>query len=380
VLSQVDGIVALKLTSSQDRDAIAAWVEGQADRAQWKEMYASLATMQRGQGIVWIPGRGILKTAEFPAKTTYDSSRTPKRGELLATASLKPIDIGALRDRLAKVETEAKSNDPKALKAEISALKRELASKPVEKINTPDPEVMSVIEERAYAQGHRDGYKDGLPVGKALGNNEARESLAREIYALATRVREGMVTVANPEQNPQKTFVSTGLPKAPSRVNTITKIGISGYSDLSLNGAANKMLAVIDTNPPVRRSWQQVATLAGLRARGGHFNTGKKSLIESGLIEESNGLVAIISPSGQAASPSTDPADVVKLWESNLSGAAPKILRTLFDQGAATREEIAERLGMQPRGGHWNTAWKELRDNDIVRFEDKMAVLTELFQ
>ena len=34
VLSQADGIVALKLTSSQDRDAIGAWIEGQGDKAQ----------------------------------------------------------------------------------------------------------------------------------------------------------------------------------------------------------------------------------------------------------------------------------------------------------------------------------------------------------
>jgi len=62
VLSQIDGLVAMKLTSSQDRDAIGDWVEGQADKAQWKSMWAKMPTLQRGQALVWMPGRSILKT------------------------------------------------------------------------------------------------------------------------------------------------------------------------------------------------------------------------------------------------------------------------------------------------------------------------------
>lgn len=55
VLSQVDGLVALKLTASQDRDALDAWIEGQADRAQGKAIKDALPTFHVGQGIVWLP-------------------------------------------------------------------------------------------------------------------------------------------------------------------------------------------------------------------------------------------------------------------------------------------------------------------------------------
>jgi hypothetical protein len=140
------------------------------------------------------------------------------------------------------------------------------------------------------------------------------------------------------------------------------------------------MLAVLDTNPPVRRSWQQVATLAGLKARGGHFNTGKRALIESRLVDETNSLVAIVSPSAAAPEPTTDPAALVEQWAGMLSGAAPKILRHLFHVGGtASRESIARDLGMQPRGGHWSAAWKELRDNEILTVNGDTAELTELF-
>lgn len=142
VLSQVDGLIAFKLTASQDRDALDGWIEGQADKAQGKAIKDALPAMQIGSGVVWVPGRGVLQTATFPLKETFDSSRTPKRGEKKQkTAALKPLDLGALKERLSTVEAETKSNDPRALKAEIAKLKAEAAKSPkpsltVEKSNT----------------------------------------------------------------------------------------------------------------------------------------------------------------------------------------------------------------------------------------------------
>lgn len=75
VLSQADGLVALKLTASQDRAALGDWIEGHADRAEGKRILGEMPALQRGQGVIWIPGRGILSTSEFPTKATFDSSR-----------------------------------------------------------------------------------------------------------------------------------------------------------------------------------------------------------------------------------------------------------------------------------------------------------------
>lgn len=47
----------------------------------------------------------------------------------------------------------------------------------------------------------------------------------------------------------------------------------------------------------------------------------------------------------------------------------------------ASRSEIANRLGMKATGGHWNSAWKELRDNEIVVVNaGDIAALTDLFR
>ena len=84
VLSQADILIAMKLTASQDRDAIGAWIEGQADRQEGKRILGDLPRLQRGEGYLWAPGHGLLERVSFPPIGTFDSSRTPKRGERLA--------------------------------------------------------------------------------------------------------------------------------------------------------------------------------------------------------------------------------------------------------------------------------------------------------
>lgn len=170
VLSQADGLVALKLTAKQDHDAVGGWIEATADKGQWQAIKASLATKQRGEGVLWIPARGVLEAVTFPPNDTYDSSRTPKRGEKRPSATLKTIDLGKLKERLATVEADAKANDPRVLKAEIARLTRELAAKPasvtVEKINTEE------IERAAYAAAHGVGYREGWEACRAAAKIE----------------------------------------------------------------------------------------------------------------------------------------------------------------------------------------------------------------
>jgi uncharacterized protein len=58
VLSQADILIAMKLTASQDRDAIGAWIEGQADRQEGKRILGDLPRLQRGEGIFVGAGPG----------------------------------------------------------------------------------------------------------------------------------------------------------------------------------------------------------------------------------------------------------------------------------------------------------------------------------
>ena len=105
VLSQADILVCMKLTASQDRDAVGGWIEGQADRAEGKRILGELPRLGRGEGYVWAPSDGVLARVAFPTIRTYDSSRTPRRGERQAhPRALAAVDLSAITAALAAAE------------------------------------------------------------------------------------------------------------------------------------------------------------------------------------------------------------------------------------------------------------------------------------
>ena len=109
VLSQADVLIAMRLTSSQDRDAIGGWIEGQADRAAGRRILAELPRLHQGEGWAWAPGDGVLAPARFPRIRTLDTSATPRRPlrtGLEMEAALPAPNPSALRDALAGLVEE----------------------------------------------------------------------------------------------------------------------------------------------------------------------------------------------------------------------------------------------------------------------------------
>lgn len=221
VLSQIDGLVAFKLTSSQDRDALSAWVEGSADKADWKTTRDALPAMEVGQAVVWIPGRNIMTTVRFPLKKTFDSSRTPKRGEKKKTAVLVPLDLGKLREKLSTIDAETKANDPKALKAEITRLTRELATK-VAVVPGVD---FDLGFKEGVTRGWTAGYPLGFKAGWAAGGNALGNAVEAEMdrFSLEPTVKIDIppaLETAPPQRKPAAMPAPASSPARPVRAPT----------------------------------------------------------------------------------------------------------------------------------------------------------------
>jgi len=108
VLSQADILVSMKLTASQDRDAVGRWIEGQADRAEGQRILGALPRLARGEGWVWAPGDGVLARVAFPRIRTLDSSQTPRREAQASTPrALAVVDLSDLRAALAGMAGDA---------------------------------------------------------------------------------------------------------------------------------------------------------------------------------------------------------------------------------------------------------------------------------
>lgn len=102
MLSQADILVSMKLTASQDREAVGHWIEGQADRAEGKRILAALPRLVQGEGYVWAPSDGVLAQVAFPRVRSFDSSRTPQRDERVAAPrTLAAVDLSAIAAALA---------------------------------------------------------------------------------------------------------------------------------------------------------------------------------------------------------------------------------------------------------------------------------------
>ncbi len=105
VLTQLSTLIALGVTSPQDRDAIKAWVDGNADREKAKAVYDSLAKLPVGEGWIWAPDHELLERVKFPAIRTLDTSKTPKAGDKRITAPvLASTDLAKITKQIEAIQ------------------------------------------------------------------------------------------------------------------------------------------------------------------------------------------------------------------------------------------------------------------------------------
>ncbi|MBV8578365.1 MAG: hypothetical protein JOZ58_25440 [Acetobacteraceae bacterium] len=368
VLSQADILIAMKLTSSQDRDAVGGWIEGQADRAEGRRILADLPKLSRGEGYLWAPSDGVLARVAFPQIWTYDSSRTPKRGERIATPrTLAEVDLSAITAALAE-----------ARKSEHT--KNAIAGGSVPR--------MAELEHQ-LAERHRLLAAAQARIAALEAEATALRSRLDRIVSLAT---EGAHPVAPPVPQAARSSPppATVAPKPASVTAARPRAGRPAADAEEGNGtlhpAARKLLTAFAQHAPARFTWGQAATLAGLKPSGGHYNAGRKQLRDMGLVEEIANLVTV-SPAGMEVAGEVPPApssaeERLALWCARLPSPAPDMLRTLAAQGERyiEPEELALALGKKATGGHWNSGIALLRNNGLIEVSGKRLRVGALFR
>jgi ribosome-binding protein aMBF1 (putative translation factor) len=117
VLTQLSTLVALGVTSPQDREAIKAWVDGNADRDQAKKVYNSLASLPVGEGWIWAPDHDLLEQVKFPPIRTLDTSKTPKAGDARINAPvLASADLAKITKQIQAIHAAQGSNAKRTMK------------------------------------------------------------------------------------------------------------------------------------------------------------------------------------------------------------------------------------------------------------------------
>ena len=109
VLSQADILVSMKLTSSQDREAVGRWIEGQADRAEGRRILAALPRLGTAAKVgcghrpkaCWTGLRSRASAASTVRKRRLGPNESTPAGPLMA------VDLEAITAALAGVAASA---------------------------------------------------------------------------------------------------------------------------------------------------------------------------------------------------------------------------------------------------------------------------------
>lgn len=363
-LTQVETLVAMRLIAPQDRNAVEAWIEDNADDEKGDEIIGSLATLKTGEAWLWAPEIGVLERVKFPKNRTFDSSRAPD----LATGTgpvLAPINLAAVHERLATIEAETKANDPKALKAEIARLKSEMQKLSVAKSDSNRHSDADI--EAANRSGYQSGYADGWTSAKVAAEKAAiaaTNSIRRAVDDSASDIKAAISSIAPPQElsryvtrsaAPQPKTQSTGFPKPAPQVNRITAQPVRANGHDELSAPQRRILSSvafwksIGHDAPTR---EQVAAVAGYKPSSGGFNNLIGSLKTAGYLDIP--MPGRVSLTDAAPYDGLSPEEARDKMLAVLSAPQRKIVDAALGYESATRAEIARDTEYSEGSGGFN--------------------------
>ncbi len=363
ILTQANTLIALRLTSPQDRKAVEAWIMGQGDIQAGQEVLNTLARLQRGEGWVWSPELDILSRARFPKIKTFDSSRAPEDGEKIAEpAKLADVDLSAVRASLADAEREAAANDPRRLRARIAELERASRNKPSEKI----------IDESAIAAAFQRGHADGW---KARG-----QALAVGLEKLTAAAKE----LGGQSYRPAAAHASVPAPVVRPAVQTRLPARTTNGTGERLPSGERKILTAL-AQYPNGRTKSQVAILAGYAVTGGAFNNYLSALRTNGRIIGSGERLRVTDGGLQTLGdfePLPTGADLLDHWLAQLGKAPRAALHAIASAypRSLSKEEVAAAAGYEASGGAFNNALSRLRTLELIEGRGELRASEALFE
>lgn len=363
-LTSCETLIAMRVLHPSDRGAVADWIKGCGDLELGSQVLNSLAQMDRGEGWAWSPeiGFGPVRI-KFPMFRTYDSFRPQTAEDAKNLKGWAEVDLDEVKAKLAIVVKEAEANDPRALKAEIAKLRKELAVK---------PNAAPVVDPNAIKAARQAGYETGLAHGaqqQAAADNERVGEMRRAIKAATgyltplIEAKDGGAPVIQVRRAPPRT-----IEHRPAPVKRVT--AGAPVASVTMSKAERLILTALAQHE-AGRSKTQIAVLTGYAVNGGGFNNALGSLRTAGRVDGAQDRLTI-TVDGIAALGPFDPLPhgdaLLQHWLRQLSKAERSIMEALAEAypDGLDREELAARAGYEPAGGGFNNALGRLRTLELI--------------
>lgn len=372
VFEQAEVMVCHRLMGPNDRKAITLWLS-EAVGVPTEEI-GSLAHLERGEAIVWAPELDVYGRFTIRPKRTFDSSATPEVGAAVAEPRGRAdVDLAAIEEAMAATIERAKADDPKALRATIAQLRRELAEQP-EPV-APAPEIVEVAT-------LPDGHLDALRAARELADRVAHDAV--EVCARLKFMVEDLegqeVAVGQPVAAAARSNLTAPTPAAPHRrvpvaspprSDVTAPAGAKGDGP-PIKAGARRMLEAVASLHPMPLTRAQVGTLAKVKRTGGTYSTYLGVLKQHGLlIEEGDRLM--ITQAGfdelGTAVPAPATADQLReLWRDRLKAGARRMLDILIARHPdwVTRADLADAAEITMSGGTFSTYLGMLRTAGLI--------------
>lgn len=365
VREQIETLVAHRLVGPLDRKALREWIAAQGEPEREAEALALIPKLQAGHALVWSPSflKFFGQIAVHNA-TTFDSRATPEVGKRRrALTARAPVNLEALRSRMAETIERAKADDPKELRKQLAAKDAEIA-----KLKKAAESAKPTVER----------------VEVPLLSKEDREALAEVSYRLEGVLARSRAVVIPPPPWETKAAPRVAPAQAADVRSTHAKRTAPPKGDASLSGGERKLLTALAQYEPNARTVTQVAVLTGyanggstlrnilgaMRSRG-FVVGGREALTITGV-----GLNALGEykpmPAGDA---------LLQHWYAQLDRAQRAVLEVVAaaHPGAVTKEQIAEATGYELDGSTMRNALGRLRTLELISGRGELTASESLF-
>lgn len=385
VLTQIEVLVALRLTAPLDQNAVDEWVKTHAEADQRKEFMESLPSLPVGTAWFWSPGwLNIFRKVQVRQRETMDSSSTPKIGETRKAAKLAPIDIEALREQLAATVTTAEENDPKVLKARIKELEKQQPDKIVTQVEVLPAGFKDLVSGvvatmRAHAEPI---LKTADQLEKWVAQYAEASDTDSKYDGVSVLGAAGLLPKLTDEDRIDSLAYTYGVdPAVLGGDRSVQPISMS-ETDAKLTKAARTILGVLAQFPD-GRTRIQIAILSQYSKKSSSFANALGELRSKGLISPAGQEPITITDDGKHMAeyePLPRGQDLVRYWQSKLDRASSVFLGALYAAypAALNYDELQERTGYSRNSSSFANALGKLRSLELASKGNPVKV-SEIF-
>jgi hypothetical protein len=244
VAELADCMISFRIVGPRSIQAVLDWFGEHIEKSRWKDLIEKLRKLPIGKALVVSPGWLEFEgEAQIRRRETFDSSATPKPGEKAKAprgAAAMP-DLAKYQERMAATIERAKAEDPKALRAEIARLQREVV-----KTQQVAGAYIKTIEEEKKKPGKVDP-KNAVRAADVAKAQRALEAAMKFIVQITTRNFDPSL----PDE--EKQAIHGAIDVALTRLESVFERRLRDFDKLKKDAAdlVKRMQAIAESEVPV---------------------------------------------------------------------------------------------------------------------------------